>query len=112
MSLERLSCPPKVVASDPQSTDCSEALRFPGISTRIPRTLSNGLQKSELLHREGLIIKEIEKLPCHYFCSSWQYIWWIRVLILESGCPEANPASHLLNHYMTLGKSFNTLSPS
>lgn len=112
MSLERLNCPLKTVASDPQSADWSEALRFPGISTRISRTLRNGIQKSELLHKEGLIIKEIEKLPCYYFCSSLAVYLGIRVLILDSGCLEANPASHSLNDYMTLGKSFNTLSPS
>lgn len=60
MSLERLGCPHKIVASDPSIHILLRSLRFPGISTRIPRTLSNSRQKSELLHNEGFIIKERE----------------------------------------------------
>ena len=96
MSLGRLSCPLKVVASDPQSSDCSEALSFPGTSTGIPRTLSNGLQKSELLRTEGLIIKELEKLPRYCAGSAAQ---------AGLKCPEADPAP------LTLGKSLDTLKP-
>lgn len=53
-----------MVASDPPIHTLPRSLRFPGISTTIPRTLSNSLKKkSELLQSEGLGIKEIESRP-------------------------------------------------